>query len=985
MRPASARRLPFAALLWALLFGPVPAAAVGADAPAAAASAPPPANFEPALDMADRLSIRSVVTMRERGPLVAETTAQGSGGLDAMLRTLYRSPEVNVRRAAVARFFGSDLARGSIVTNSRADESTPFLIRLGSGSIDGSVTFETAWVGLPLQRLAKAVLLTLKTVEQRSRPGAAPGDEDSAVLAPGAGPDVYSLRIQWRYEVTPPPEFAGDALPPDRMLTLGPATLSQRAQVQADGSVAIDAEFRSEAAEYTPAQLSAVRGGLERIAQESGRLEFPLPAYRAWQKGDERAALSLYRRLVDEAPQNAFRHAVYADGLEKLCLIDQARAELRRAIELQPDYGYAYIVLGWRLMADEVCRTRGTPLDVAGAERAFREAIRLLPQDASARYGLAQLLEYSPSGVRFGHGARLEESAAEFRALRGLPGYHNEYDDEFLDVLLMLGRAAELESAADAMPPSPYRQRMRLAATFLAHGAPATLEAAAHDAAGENAVREALAAAAGRLTSGRYYESAAALLELGAAERGKSSERDAQLAFVRRVRHHEVALFPSADPRTPVVHTLEVLLSSVIDLSSLSTQLSRALHAKQTPTEFASSWVTVGTDNRRQSQAWQGDDRLIDFSLAQLDFAADGDERSGFRVRVSGWAPEPWTFFVVHDAEGPHVLGTAFAPAAVGSWVLAELDADHADVASRWLDRVRESLPAQAAGLFEGFAFTRLWPGEGSATPEDMRVAAAALAVTSKANDRELAILRSAYEHASGERRRAVGAALASGYLDGDRWRELAEVLRPLLADGPHSDVGVAVLAEAYAFIGDSAAADRLISSNWSKPLEDARALRARATVEFAREHTAEGRRLLGALIKARGATDADLSQFGWHAVAEATADPAAIDAIRDVVTRARNHNPAAQHTLACLYAIAGRGREAREQLQQVVTGYGGVPPPGAIALAQGLLAESYGLLDLARRFYERAGTAPDRADPWSSAFMARRRLALLAGRATSP
>ena len=232
-----------------------------------------------------------------------------------------------------------------------------------------------------------------------------------------------------RYEIKLPDGYSADSPQAPRKIDLGPATLEQRVERQADGRVILIAEFRSPQGAYAAAERSAIGEGLQRVALERASMLFTFGPQGGLKSGAERQSLATYRNILRASPQNPYLHASYAFGLDRLCLPEESKAELNRAIQLDNSYAYAHYALGWQLMMDPFCRARAPPFDYAGAERELRESIRLDPESPEYRFALAQLLEHDERGVRFRVNARLAKSEKEFEGLRKLANYGGEHDD----------------------------------------------------------------------------------------------------------------------------------------------------------------------------------------------------------------------------------------------------------------------------------------------------------------------------------------------------------------------------------------------------------------------------------------------------------------------------------------------------------------------------------------------------------------------------
>jgi TonB family protein len=826
--------------------------------------------------------------------------------------------------------------------------------------LDAYAGIDHGWVEAPLPQLARLASAFFSSIE--------PGT--SRVEKSGAIP--FSMVLQ--YEIKLPDGYSADTPLPTRKIDLGAATLEQRVEQQADGRVALTAEFHSPKDRYTATERSTIGEALERAALEQASLKFTFEAQRELESGAEREALAKYRSFSAAAPKDAYRHAEYAFGLDRLCLPDAAQAELRRAVQLDANYAYAYYALGWQLMIDPFCRARASPFDYSGAEHLLREAVRLDPGSVEYRFTLAQLLEFDTHGVRFGATARLDEASKEFDGLRRIAGYRGEHDDEILEVLLLLGRHAELQTLISSLPTTARRQAISLADTALEKGIPAAV-GAAKDLTGDDGGNGKLADAATWLQNERFYAQAAALLAATKADFGDAVARDARIALLKHAQHHEDISFAPSDPRAPVARVMELLLERTIDLQKVASQMSPRFLDKMPVAAFGRQLYWIGAEARQQAQMGQPADRLIDLALARLGYDAEGGAEVGYRVRVTGLMAEPISFFVVREEQELHLIGTSLNPSPMGALALDLLDSHRLDLARQWLDRARDCIKESDASSFAHRGFARLWSRGQNASEDDSRIAAAALAAMYRAGSREIDVLKSAHASAIGERRGTLGAALAVGYVGASRWLEAIPLLEEGLRADRHWSGALQALVTAQIETGDFAAAERDIGEYGES---DAQATRLRAQVFFARRDVAKARELLGELLQSGEATSSDRNLYAWMTVAQASPDAKALDVQRDLVASLGGREYSAVHTLACLYAMNGRGAEAREVLRALVIAFGGTIESSLVELIQGLLAESYGELALARRFFQQASGDTEKQTALGSAQMARLRLGLL-------
>ncbi|HEV2287024.1 MAG TPA: hypothetical protein VGR80_13340, partial [Steroidobacteraceae bacterium] len=128
-----------------------------------------------------------------------------------------------------------------------------------------------------------------------------------------------------------------------------------------------------------------------------------------------------------------------------------------------------------------------------------------------------------------------------------------------------------------------------------------------------------------------------------------------------------------------------------------------------------------------------------------------------------------------------------------------------------------------------------------------------------------------------------------------------------------------------------------------------------------------------------------DLNELAWLSLFfDRDGGPDIDTALRAVQEQPKNL--AALHTLGCLYAEAGKTREAREVLLQSMDARGLSEPNSDFWYAFGRIAEQFGERDIAIADYQRVKPASDAADDSLATYrLARNRLAVLQGVRPTP
>jgi predicted Zn-dependent protease len=124
-------------------------------------------------------------------------------------------------------------------------------------------------------------------------------------------------------------------------------------------------------------------------------------------------------------------------------------------------------------------------------------------------------------------------------------------------------------------------------------------------------------------------------------------------------------------------------------------------------------------------------------------------------------------------------------------------------------------------------------------------------------------------------------------------------------------------------------------------------------------------------------ATKSDLNAFAWDALfLPGEVDKETIEAAERANQLTQNADYSIMHTLACLYAHAGKAAQARELLLKAMEGKLD-EPDSSVWLAYGQIAEAYGEPGAAQAMYARVDKAESES-PTSNFVLAQQRLLAL-------
>ena len=200
---------------------------------------------------------------------------------------------------------------------------------------------------------------------------------------------------------------------------------------------------------------------------------------------------------------------------------------------------------------------------------------------------------------------------------------------------------------------------------------------------------------------------------------------------------------------------------------------------------------------------------------------------------------------------------------------------------------------------------------------------------------------------------------LAYAYSAQERWADLVPITDELMKAYPTSLRAFDLATLAYAGLKRFDDWEKVVQSRRAEHSDELAYVRSAARVASYRGQYAQAREIIKTIIDKGQANGEDLNLYAWYALELPTAiDQEAIDTgIR--ATDLSKNSFAIQHTLGCIYAQAGKTKQARELLLKAMDDGHLEQPNSAIWLGFGLIAEQYGVIEAARKMFVRVEKAP--------------------------
>jgi tetratricopeptide (TPR) repeat protein len=590
------------------------------------------------------------------------------------------------------------------------------------------------------------------------------------------------------------------------------------------------------------------------------------------------------------------------------------------------------------------------------------------------------LLEYDPVGRRYSGQSKMKDAIAEYQKLGQNKLEELGLTNNLAFALFYGGDAAGAIKAAQSMNPQPTA--MLAASEAVLHGSKAGLAEVNKRSNGDTAFKQTAHTAGEMLMNTRQYPLAADFMEAGA-----SGDNAAQImglaSMLRGAQHHEDLRF-SNTPADLVKRAFLLTMDPDLTEAKLDALTSRNGLVVMKNEDADEKKKTLEAGRQLNSQLARDDNSLdvtIDILLQAFDPKVEGNDATGYRVKVQIPGGPSTTFFVVKEDGQYKLLDTDDKPNSIALEMLDRIKAGDLQGAKVLLDWLREDQHLEGGDdPLGGPVFPRFWIKGQAADARKMKLAAAAILVGTKPTVAQgVALLEEAQKDASSDREKTnILLALSDGYSTQDNFAKQLEVSSALLKQVPESRL--AFLNNVEALMGlnryDEAIA---LSDERLKLLDgDQDAFMMKMETEANRGNFVAARGWAQKLVEQGKENAETLNSIAWFALFTGKVEDADIaTAIKS--TQMAKDNPHILHTLACLYAEAGKPKEARDLLLRSMDDLNLDEPNDDYWYAFGRIAEQYGEREIAIADYRKLQKPKEvLAIPTSSYRLAQMRLKAL-------
>jgi transglutaminase-like putative cysteine protease/tetratricopeptide (TPR) repeat protein len=909
-------------------------------------------------------------TLADYGPAKIVETNEQIGPTEADYRDYYGGDAKKVKENSESYVKSTYLADSltAIDKTDPADLDKPFVVTFRAKGRRGFTDLDNALVYIPHGNLFDGLPRYFLTPAKQSKEESEDPDEEPSKPRT-VDWLINPFTTEWHYKIVPPPGFKVRALPASKDEPLASGRFIQKYSSSNDGSV-VEATLKFDTGKprLTVAEAAALRDAILKVRSGDGiTITFDEAGYSMVSGGKIREGLGIERQLVSGHPRDALYRIRLAHVLLEAGLGDKASAIAKEAAALAPSSAPVFSEEAWILEHDQIGRRFGKGFDYDGAVAAYRKAKALDPKDKPNRANLAMLLEYGPDGVRYSKKAHLEEAIQEFKDLKQLDeDYARSYEDFIPYDLLYLGRFKEMLDYLAPMPSTETRKALVLAGIAAVDGAEAAIKKSLEITSQESDRSKLLVEAARHLVYVRKYAAAAELFTAGASGQKNEAQMAPFVALLRKTKPREELTIDDSTPPGVVEKFFDISYAGDADMSRIAALWSDQGWGSSDLKTAKKQYDNLAFLMRAQAERSNlSREALTDITLSTARFDTEGDDAVGFKVGVEFLRSEKQDYYITR-LKGQYRIADFTAPGrphpnSMGWEVLARLEKNDLVGARKWLDWAREKIHInEGDDPLSGQPFPHFWTKGQQGDEAAIRTAALVLLPSNELKEQQFAALIQARNDAkTGAVRTDLDLVLAYGYLVQQKYKELEGVAQELLRTSPDSLIAIRLLTGAYSGLKKVDEWDKLVQAKLEAHPGDPDYIRLAAELASFRGQFSKSRELMKGLIDQGKATASDLNSYAWQALYTGDAiDQAAIDAAHRASDLTKNQNFSILHTLACVYAMSGKTKEARELLLKAMDEANMEEPDSAVWLGLALVAEQYGETDAARAMYARVEKA---------------------------
>ncbi len=783
-----------------------------------------------------------------------------------------------------------------------------------------------------------------------------------------------------KFIIKPPLGFVPRKIPESEFLKLGTVSFSKKYTVTDDNTVEVTFILDSgkriisnqEFDETKKAVLNFKKNGKPVI------LNFEHIGYKLLNEGNYKKAVEEFTKYCTLEKDKAIHWIRLSGALLQAGLGDDAKRTALKAVDLDPESPDGWAKLAWVLQHDSLGRRLMPGYDREGALKAYRKAIELDDDNWLYHANLAILLEYDRYGMRYTGGADLNDAIEEYKKI-GDKLSEKGMELNLISDYLYSGQYRELLNLLDKVEDASVSSLYRI----VSYAAMGDLDSALKE--GDKAVnadkrRRLFSDAGDILVRIRKYSEAAALFK----EASKGSDNALSLetraaTFDKTVPYSEIKLDMSRPEDVVKKYLMELYLSEGEKFERIRNLVTPELYSfgndPENRTGFKKDWLAI----RRQSiNSGISIETILDLLLADMKFRVDSDPSGGFHLKLvqTGLGTNlDSNYYLVKQGKTYRIAVMDNDKTLAGTVINGYLDGGDSDTAKAWLDWFIKDYSVYNRSSDEtlyGLPVQHFWKRHGDRSPENMRYASAAILVMDEDGaEKACAELEKGLKGVSSPIKRiSFNYALYFGYKTMEDLNGMYETASELYKSVPESDFAYSSYLDSLILNDRGNELLSAVSPRLEEDPYDPVTVNMLINYYFSKMNFSKVDEIFKKQVEASRGTARLYNAVAWMDLFKPVPDPKGLQYARTAVNLSDGRNGAILHTLASQYAEAGRCKEARKTLDEVIALSGDDEPSSDDWYVLGRIAEEYGMKDSALKYYRKVKKPEIESEVYNSAYI---------------
>jgi tetratricopeptide (TPR) repeat protein len=613
------------------------------------------------------------------GPSEIDEVLEAHGSPEARFRQLYDGSDDKKTKEELERYVKRDfLAKsvGQYAVTSRTDFGQQFKLQLTAKQAKRAFTTQDDAVAVVFPSLV------LRDLPYPLSPGLfGTQQEDNGQVRKSDFIFTEPHITEYHYKIFPPASFKPKELPRSVDLKFGGAEYQRQFKSNPDGTVDAIFIFNTGKRRLTPSEFQELRDGLRPYTSASASAEmihFVSEASEYVALGETEKALKLVTPAPTSHPDDLGAQVRLSRMLVTAGAVESALAVANQVVQKDPSFSQGWQALAWAHEFDSFGRRFRDSWSVNESEKAFREALKLDPDDVIAKADLAILLETDADGTRYSSKAKLDEAIKLYREVEKANPAAGVTQNLLLD-LIFAGHYPEAREELKKMQGESIQAAFSTVLTAITENSARAIIDSQSYAPDERMRFVTLVQASQLLMELRQYSRAYDLVKAASRLQG-ANEVQARLDMLLKMKRYDVDLYPESDPRYPVARAIVEAYSANPNIDRLKPFFTKRDDWTSLQEAFSRDWRNSIAARNRLISAGLSQENILDIAVSILEIKNPGGADPGYRVSgISSLAPLPVMYVVQEDGKYK-ILGTSDSPDQIGERVLQLLA--HQDIKS---------------------------------------------------------------------------------------------------------------------------------------------------------------------------------------------------------------------------------------------------------------------------------------------------------------